>query len=153
MTIGKIEACDLAPLCDPLLYDPSPFARIAAIYAQSACDDNQNTAQLAEFLLNHDSIRVRAQAAYVLGELGNPSSGALLRHAAARGTGRQRTRSSVCFSSRSPRRSPSLATRASGTSWLRLYLSRGRRISRPRRWRRRYWVRSRAGSPCRSFKT
>ncbi len=88
MTIGTIGACEIAPLCEPLLFDPSPFAQLGAIYAQSSCDDDRHTAQLAEFLLRHDSIRVRAQAAFILGELGNPSGAALLRHAAAQGAGR-----------------------------------------------------------------
>lgn len=88
MTIGKIGACDLAPLCEPLLHDPSPFARLAAIYAQSSCDDDRHTAELAEYLLHHESIRVRAQTAFILGELGNRSGAALLRHAAAQGVGR-----------------------------------------------------------------
>ncbi len=88
MTVGKTRSCELAPLCEPLLHDPSPFARLAAIFAQSACDDERHTEELAYFLLKHESIRVRAQAAFVLGELGNASSTALLRHAAAQGAGR-----------------------------------------------------------------
>lgn len=83
MAIGKAGACDLAPLVEPLLHDPSPFVQVSAIYAEAACGDESHVQRLASFLLRHPQPRVRAQAAFVLGELGNRSATGLLRQAAA----------------------------------------------------------------------
>ncbi len=83
MAIGKARACDLVPLVEPLLHDPSPFVRIGAIYAEASCGNEAHVQRLASFLLRHPQPRVRAQAAFVLGELGNRSATGLLRQAAA----------------------------------------------------------------------
>jgi len=84
MAIGKAGLCDLAGLCEPLLHDGSAFARISAIYAQSSCGDDGRVQDLASYLLDGETARVRSQAAFVLGEMGNTSASPLLRHAASR---------------------------------------------------------------------
>ncbi len=83
MAVGKARTCDLVPLVEPLVHDPSPFVQVSAIYAQAACGDERHVERLASFLLRHPQTRVRAHAAFVLGELGNPSATGLLRQAAA----------------------------------------------------------------------
>lgn len=82
--VGRERLCDLAPQVQPLLQDNSPYTRLGAIFALARCDREAPMDQLAAFLLNHRSARVRAQAAWTLGELGNESAKGLLRHASAR---------------------------------------------------------------------
>lgn len=82
MTAGKLRLSSLTPEVDPLLRDPSPFVRAAAIYALRRCGEQTDPTPLATMLLSDPSLRVRANAAVILGELGNPSALGLLRTAA-----------------------------------------------------------------------
>ena len=82
MTIARAK---LTALCDqtrPLLDDPSPHVRTAAIYALAACGAEVDRSPLATALLDDPSPRVRSQVAFILGELGDPSAIPLLRTSA-----------------------------------------------------------------------
>lgn len=73
MTIGKAKLTNLAPRVRPLLQDESPFARCAAIFALRRCGQNVDPTPLAGYLFEPDP-RIRAHAAYILGELGEKSA-------------------------------------------------------------------------------
>lgn len=74
MLIGKGKIKESVVHVSPLLNDPSPFARCAAIYALARCGESVDQTPLASVLLNATETRQRAHAAYILGELGNPSA-------------------------------------------------------------------------------
>lgn len=68
----------------PLLNDPSPMVRAMAVFAMVRCGADANPTALGR-LLQSSEPRVMAQAAFVLGELGNASAMPMLREAAVRG--------------------------------------------------------------------
>jgi len=82
MVVGRGRLEDMAIAVDPLLHDPSPFVRASAIYALRRCGRRVDPTPLAGMLLEHPNARVRAHAAFVLGELGDRSALPLLRTAA-----------------------------------------------------------------------
>lgn len=82
MTAGKLRLASQKEALLPLLQDPSPFVQAAAIYALRRCGENVDPTPLAGMLLRDPSLRVRANAAVVLGELGDSSALGLLRQAA-----------------------------------------------------------------------
>ena len=82
MTIGKLRLTDSADLCRPLLSDPRPEVRAAAIYALDRNGRAVDPTPLAA-MLHDDEPRVRANAVFILGELGNPSAIPMIRSAAA----------------------------------------------------------------------
>ncbi|MEQ9094925.1 MAG: HEAT repeat domain-containing protein [Phycisphaerales bacterium] len=82
--IGRAQRAELAQSAKPLLRDQSPWVRLSAAYALAANGDSSGTQEIVRALMNSDDPRLRAQAAFVLGELGNPSALPLLREAAAR---------------------------------------------------------------------
>lgn len=81
MAVGRARIGSLGPACEPLLMDSSSFVRISATYAQMRLGRPVDPGQLSAFLLGDPSPRVRAHAAYVLGELKNPSAAGMLRQA------------------------------------------------------------------------
>ncbi len=81
MTIGKLKLASAAPSCKPLLHDASPMVRAAVLYALHRNRIEANQTELGVMLSSNDT-RVRAQAAYVLGEIGNPSAIPMLKEAA-----------------------------------------------------------------------
>lgn len=83
MTIGELRLSGSTAQVRPLLNDPDPSVRIAAIYALARNAEQVNQTPLADALMEGPA-RVRSQAAFVLGELGNPSAVPLLRTAARR---------------------------------------------------------------------
>lgn len=83
MTIGKLKFADSAVFVEPLLNDESPVVRAAAIYALRRNGRNVDPTPLASMLENGDATE-RAQAAFILGELGDTSAAGLLRSAAHR---------------------------------------------------------------------
>jgi HEAT repeat protein len=80
MALGRQRLCGICDLVRPLLDDPSDSVRAAAIFALTACAKEVDQAPLAEMVLGHDRV-VRANAAMVLGEIGNTSASVLLREA------------------------------------------------------------------------
>jgi HEAT repeat protein len=73
MVVGRAKLKEVAEDCRPLLSDPEPLVRIGAIYALKRCGREVDVSPLADFLYDQ-SPRVRAQAAFVLGEFGEPSA-------------------------------------------------------------------------------
>jgi len=69
----------------PLVRDPSPYVQMSAIYALWSTGASPDPTPIADALMGHPSARVRAHAAFVLGEMGNPSALAMLRQAAVGG--------------------------------------------------------------------
>ncbi len=82
MTIGKLNLQGSRQFVGPLLDDPDPRVRMAAIYALHRLGERVDQTPLATHLLSGDST-IRAQAAFILGEIGNPSAIPLLRDTAA----------------------------------------------------------------------
>jgi HEAT repeat protein len=80
MAVGKAKLANLAPRVRPLLQDESPFVRAAAIFALKRCGQNVDPSPLAGYLFEPDP-RLRAHAAYILGELGEKSAIGPLRDA------------------------------------------------------------------------
>ncbi len=85
MTIGRLQLKDSARLVEPLLHDPSDSVRAAAIYALRRCGQRVDLNPLAGFLASRDP-EVRANAALVLGELGEPSAAPMLEQSLGRGS-------------------------------------------------------------------
>lgn len=86
MTVGKLR---LNALCDkvrPLISDSSPIVRSAAIYALTRNAQKVDQSPISQLLASPNP-RNRAQAAYILGEMGNASAVPMLREAARNGTG------------------------------------------------------------------
>lgn len=82
MMIGRAKLVDLAPATRPLLTDPSPFVRASTIYALAKCGLEVDVTPLAPMVLGDPSAQLRSHAAFLLGELGDPSAAGLLREAA-----------------------------------------------------------------------
>ncbi len=81
MTIGTLQLRGIAPQVKALLRDKDARVRCAAIYALARCGETVNRSPLAGYLLGRD-MRVSSTAAFVLGELGEPSAIVLLRDVA-----------------------------------------------------------------------
>lgn len=84
MGIGRGKRAALAEQAVPLLRDQSPWVRLATAYALAANGDHRGTPEIVRALMQSEEPRLRAQAAFVLGELGNPSALPLLREALAK---------------------------------------------------------------------
>ena len=81
MALGKRRLCGSSELVRPLLDDPSQSVRAAAIFALVVCgDDDVDQTPLSAMVLGLDRV-TRANAALVLGEIGNPTAAVLLREA------------------------------------------------------------------------
>lgn len=83
LTIGKQRVTPLVPETRPLLRDTSPYVQAAAIYALIRCGESVDRSPLGPIVTDDPSLRVRANAAWVLGELGDRSALPLLRNASA----------------------------------------------------------------------
>lgn len=79
---GRAGLRDLASPLRPLTNDPSPYVQSAAIVSLAQLGAGVDRSPLARLLLEHPSPRVRAQAAFGLGEIGDRSALPLLREAA-----------------------------------------------------------------------
>lgn len=86
MTIGKLKLAGAAAACKPLLQDSSPMVRAAALYAMHRNKIEANQTELGVMLTSADT-RVRSQAAFVLGEIGNRSAIPMLKEAARNDSG------------------------------------------------------------------
>lgn len=88
MIVGKQNLRDLTPMVEGLLDDESPFVRASALFAIAKTHSRQaepvDQTPLATMLLESQDIRVSSYAAYILGELGNPSAIPLLQQASGR---------------------------------------------------------------------
>jgi HEAT repeat protein len=82
MVAGKRGLASLAPSVRGLLSDSSPFVRASALYALASFGEEVDLTELSRMLLEHENSRVRSQAAFVLGELGDRSAIPLLQQAA-----------------------------------------------------------------------
>lgn len=84
VTVGKLKMTDLALLAEPLLHDESQSVQAAAIFALRRCGRKADLNPLSA-MLSSDDPEVKANAAFVLGELGDPSAVRLLRFSVGRG--------------------------------------------------------------------
>ena len=85
--VGKARLKSSLEFVRPLLSDPAPMARMGAIYALARCGENIDQSPLAGFLRNPDLL-VRAQAAFILGEIANATALPMIRDAARQSTPR-----------------------------------------------------------------
>lgn len=83
MAMGKLRMCELAAFAHDLLEDRSPFVRASAVYALHRCERDQSPEPLAAMLFGSDDPKLRAHAAFLLGEIGDRSAAPMLRQAAA----------------------------------------------------------------------
>ncbi len=81
MAVGKAKMTDLIEVVRPLTEDDSPFVKAAAIYAMRACGNEIDPTPLGAMVTGDPSPRVRAHAAYLLGELVDNGTSSLLREA------------------------------------------------------------------------
>ena len=86
MLVGREKLCEIRPLIETLLEDPSDSVRAAAIFALSACDDAVNPSPLAEMVASSNP-EVRGNAYVVLGLLGEASAIPLIRSGLGQGLG------------------------------------------------------------------
>jgi len=84
MTAGELGDDSLLSAVRPLLNDESVSVRAAAVYAVRSLGADADPSMLAPLLLTDPDARRRAQAAFILGELGEPTAIPLLRDAARR---------------------------------------------------------------------
>lgn len=87
MTVGRVPLNAAADKVIPLLDDSSAQVRASALYALKRCGRPVDLTPLAGMLADPD-LRVRSQAAFLLGELGDASALGLLRDAAQVSPGR-----------------------------------------------------------------
>lgn len=81
--LGKNRMCEFSAFAEDLLQDRSPFVRASAIYALHRCERDRSPEPLAAMLFHAEDPKVRAHAAFLLGELGDRSASPMLRQAAA----------------------------------------------------------------------
>jgi HEAT repeat protein len=81
VTAGMLEFKSLAPAIRPLVDDPDPSVRAAALYALHTFGEPVDITPLAEYLVSADP-PVRGNAAMLLGLIGEPSAAPMLKQAA-----------------------------------------------------------------------
>ena len=82
MAVGKAEVEGVLSAVEPMLKDSSAFVRAAAIFALRKNGRQTNPTPLGAMVTQDPSPRIRAHAAYLLGELGDKGTSSLLREAA-----------------------------------------------------------------------
>lgn len=80
MSVGRSKLQAATDLVRPLLTDPAPQVRLAAMYALHQAGEPVDLTPMASLMLSGD-IKVRSQAAFLLGEMGDPTALGLLREA------------------------------------------------------------------------
>ncbi|MEM7229419.1 MAG: HEAT repeat domain-containing protein [Planctomycetota bacterium] len=90
MVVGELQLKDMQPLVEPLMLDESDSVRAAAMYAKQQFGANVDLSPLAT-MLRSESAEVKGNAAFVLGELGEPSAIPMLRQSMGRGLAREST--------------------------------------------------------------
>lgn len=81
MMIGRAQLASQVAGLTPLLKDPSAFVRASAMYALARCGQKVDQSPLADLVLSDPSPRIRSHAAFLIGELGEPSAIPLLKEA------------------------------------------------------------------------
>jgi len=84
MAVGRTQLAEARDWVRPLLSDPSPVVRAAAIYALRRLGEEADPTFLASLLTDAADPKQRATAAFILGELGEASAIPLLKDAARR---------------------------------------------------------------------
>ncbi len=87
---GKSRYQPAAGRVNSLLNDQSPFVRASAIYSLSKMGKPVDPSPLGSMLTNGETLQIRSQAAWVIGETGNRTALPMLREAAVEGTARAR---------------------------------------------------------------
>ncbi|KAA0215812.1 MAG: HEAT repeat domain-containing protein [Leptolyngbya sp. PLA3] len=82
MVVGRARLSTLGASVRPLLQDTSPYVRASAIFALTRLGESPDRTPLSDLLFDDRSTRRRAHAAFILGELGDPSALAMLSEAA-----------------------------------------------------------------------
>ncbi|MBU6412811.1 MAG: HEAT repeat domain-containing protein [Planctomycetes bacterium] len=82
MVVGRNKIKELAPLARTSVSSDNMYVKSAAIFALSAAGVEVDQTPLANILLNGEKPQIRAHAAFILGEIRNPSALGLLRQAA-----------------------------------------------------------------------
>lgn len=82
MVAGKSNLSSLAPTIETMTHDPSPYVRSAALFALARFGREVDISELSVLLLENPDSRVRSQAAFILGELGEASAIPMLQQAA-----------------------------------------------------------------------
>lgn len=80
MAVGRAKLQAASDLVRPLLTDPAPEVRMAAMYALHQVGESVDLTPIATLMMT-GNIKVRSQAAFLLGEMGDPSALGLLRDA------------------------------------------------------------------------
>lgn len=83
MSVGKLRLAEFAPEAMYLEHDADPRVRAAALFAQTRNGFTPDLTPIADLLFNDDPA-VRAQAAFILGELKNDSALPMLRAVASK---------------------------------------------------------------------
>lgn len=81
MVAGRLRLREHIERLEMMVDDSSPYVRASVVFALRRCDVDQNPSELADMVINHSDPRVRAHAAYILGELRERSALGLLRQA------------------------------------------------------------------------
>lgn len=82
MVAGRARLAGLEPELRSRANDPSPYVKLAVIYALRANGYDADPSPIGRALFSADDPRVRAHAAFILGELGDASALPMLRQAA-----------------------------------------------------------------------
>lgn len=90
MTVGRLKLQHLAHLLEPMQQDESRSVQAAALYGLHQNGYTVDLNPIAEFLFSNDP-EVKANAALILGELGDPSAVPMLRDALGQGLVRTST--------------------------------------------------------------
>jgi HEAT repeat protein len=81
MVAGRSSLESLTPTIRQLRHDPSPYVRASSIYAMARMGEHIDPSELASILFEGENTRIRAHAAYILGELGDESAIPMLKQA------------------------------------------------------------------------
>jgi HEAT repeat protein len=81
MVAGEAGLTSLTPTIREMVQDESPYVQIAALYALASFGEKDDLSLLSFYLLDHPDSRIRSQAAFVIGELGESSAIPMLHQA------------------------------------------------------------------------
>lgn len=81
MIAGQERLRALEPTLRSMKEAQSPYVKLSVLYALHVMDSTTDISAISRALLSEDDVRVSSQAAFVLGELGNPSAIPMLKQA------------------------------------------------------------------------